>query len=114
MPQKVTLSNPFYLFFFLQTVGFDSPVQISKGTWTAEDSDEEYFAEKQAQNHHSLGCHLCYHNVGSTPLTQLGELENLDMLKHTSMYYLTNSILHSMITVVGSKAKQITEHCDWF
>ena len=32
-----------------------------------------------------MGCHLCYHNVGSTPLTQLGELENLDMLKHTSM-----------------------------
>ena len=81
-----------YSFIFLQTTGFDSPVQISKGTWTAEDSDEEYFAETQAHNHHSLGCHLCYHNVGSTPLTQLGELENLDMLKHTSMYYLTNSM----------------------
>lgn len=49
MPQEVTLSNSFYLFFFLQTVGFDSPVQLSKGTWTAEDSEKEYFAEKQAE-----------------------------------------------------------------
>merc|ERR1712107_622160 len=25
-----------------------------------------------SRDHHSLGCHLCYHNVAVTPLTQLG------------------------------------------
>ena len=71
MPQEVTLSNPFFLFFFLQTVGFDSPVQLSKGTWTAEDWDKEYFAKKQAENHHSCGCFVAKYSMSESSSVQV-------------------------------------------
>ena len=52
----------------MQTVGFDSPAQLDRGTWTAEDSDDEQY---HRQTPHSLGCHLCYHNVVLQPPPEL-------------------------------------------
>ena len=71
MPQEVTFSNPFFLLFFLQTVGFDSPVQLSKGTWTAEDSEKEYFSEKHAENHHFLGCFVAKYSMSESSSVQV-------------------------------------------
>lgn len=86
---------------FFQTVGFDSPAQQNKGTWTAEDSDEEFFAETQAHNHHSLGCHLCYHNVAVSPLTQLG-----------SGYFGSRHTHNPLAQIMASEEKQRLQQSD--
>ncbi len=84
-----------------QTLGFDSPAHQTKGTWTAEDSDEEYFAAKQAHNHHSLGCHLCYHNVAVSPLNQLG-----------SGYFGARHTHNPLAQIMASEEKQRLQQSD--
>ena len=66
---------------FFQTVGFDAPAQLNKGTSTEESEADEadHFYYLTSSSPHVSGfeddpnnCHLCHHNLALSPLTQLG------------------------------------------
>ena len=70
-----------YFVHFFQTVGFDAPAQLNKGTSTEESEADEadHFYYLTSSSPHVSGfeddpnnCHLCHHNLALSPLTQLG------------------------------------------
>ena len=77
-----TKNNKKYL--LLQTVGFDTPAQLNKGTSTDESDGEDHFyyltSSVPRGFEDSSNCHLCHHNQALSPFTQLGS-GNVDIAK---------------------------------
>ena len=77
-----TKNNKKYL--LLQTVGFDTPAQLNKGTSTDESDGEDHFyyltSSVPRGFEDSSNCHLCHHNQALSPFTQLGS-GNVDIPK---------------------------------
>ena len=93
-----------YFVLFFQTVGFDAPAQLNKGTSTeeseADEADHFYYLTSASSPHVSgfeddpNNCHLCHHNLALSPLTHLG----------VGTYYILTYILDMLYNITFSQS----------
>ena len=94
-----------YFVLFFQTVGFDAPAQLNKGTSTeeseADEADHFYYLTSASSPHVSgfeddpNNCHLCHHNLALSPLTHLGVGTYYTLLTFWTCYIILLLASHS-------------------